>query len=134
MKTVRIPVAASLLLLAAPAFAAGGLAGFERDFDAIDRDGNGYLSWREFENRVNEMFFFADLDSDGYLDRREAPAGILRRWERIDTDRDGRISLPEFVAEHRAMFLAADSDGDGRLSRAEVDALPSPRQRARGRW
>lgn len=117
----------ALLVLAGQALSAGGLAGFERDFDRIDRNGDGRISWPEFESRVVEMFYFADLDSDGYLSPQEAPPGVARQWERIDRDGDGRLGLAEFVRYHREMFRAADLDGDGHLSRAEVDALPRPR-------
>lgn len=144
MNTVRTALAATLLALAAPAFAAGGLAGFERDFGVVDRNGDGKLSWHEFEDRLAEIFFFTDLDSDGMLSRSEAPPGMARRWDGIERDGDGKASLREFVADHRPMFLTADSDGDGELSRGELDALPPvrgqgnrgnpPPRHGRGKW
>lgn len=131
LNSKQVVVVAFLCALSAPgAFAADGIA---RDFERIDSDGNGELSWPEFKARGSEVLFFADLDSDGALSREEAPPGLARRFDSIDANGDGRLEADEVEAEHKRMFEAADRDGNGELTRAEVDALPRPGNGGRGR-
>ena len=125
-----ITVAILCALAASRAYAADGIA---RDFERIDSDGNGELSWPEFEARGSEVFYFADLDSDGYLSRGEAPPGLARRFDSIDANGDDRLGADEVEAEHKRMFDAADRDRNGELTREEVDALPRPRNGGSGR-
>lgn len=132
MNTSRILLAALMLIATGSVVAAGAMRGFERDFDRIDRNGDGLLSWAEFESHVVEIFYFADLDNNGGLTHAEAPPGIRDRWDEFQREDDGRLSLAEFIKHHRGMFEAADADGDGSLSRKELDALPRS-QRGRGR-
>ncbi len=94
------------------------------DFDGLDRDRNGRLSWSEFSDRVMDMFYFSDLDNDGLIGKDEAPPGLQRHWQDFRRDGDDRVGSEAFVAFHRARFDQADADGDGQLSRAEVDGLP----------
>lgn len=126
---IKLGVLALVAIVSAmPAAGQSGLGGFKRDFDTIDRDSDGQLSWVEFESRVTEMFYFSDLDTDGELTRQEAPVGVSRRWQEFDGNSDDRITLGEFVENHRRSFTSADSSGDSALSEAEVDALPRPRK------
>jgi hypothetical protein len=132
MHMTRVSLAMLLFAVTGLLAAAGAMRGFERDFDRIDRNGDGLLSWAEFESHVIEMFYFADLDNNGRLTYAEAPPGIRDRWDEFDRKDDGRLSLAEFIEHHRRMFEAADANGDGSLSRQELDALPRP-QRGRRR-
>lgn len=116
-----------LLTACLPSMALGasiGRAELKRDFSAIDGNGDDRLSWPEFESRVMEVFYFADLDNDGVITREQAPRGMAGPWEDIDRDGDGRLGATEFVEYHRGLFASADRDGDGQLSSAEADALP----------
>ena len=125
-------IALSIILCAAGVLAQptdGRGPGLHRNFERIDVDGDGRLSWGEYGDRLREMFFFADLDSDGVVQRNEARRGMARRFDLLDADGDGRLLLEEFVDGHAAWFEQADRDADGGLSRAEVDQLP----RSRGR-
>lgn len=118
MKTLAMVVAtAAACLLAQPAFASGG---FENDFQDIDRNSDGALSWTEFKSRVMEILYFADLDNDGSLSPSEAPENARRYWQEIDRDADGRASSSEFVAFHKRWFQRADADRSGGLSLAET--------------
>lgn len=94
-----------------------------QDFDRIDEDRSGSISWVEFRNRLREMFFFSDLDNDGAMTRGEAPRGLAGRFDTFDLDNSRGLSLEEFVNGHHASFEQADHDRDGGLSREEVDAL-----------
>lgn len=120
---LRLLLLASLAS-AAQAVAAGNPAELKRDFDSIDGDGDAHLSWSEFESRVMEVFYFADVDSNGFITPDQAPQGMAGSWKDIDSDGDGRLSTAEFVEHHRSLFSDADTDGDKLLSRAEMDALP----------
>ena len=94
------------------------------DFDGVDRNRDGQLSWPEFSDRVMDMFYFADLDSDGLIGRDEAPRGLQRHWQDFRRDGDDRVGSEAFVAFHRSRFDQADANRDGQLSREEVDRLP----------
>lgn len=87
------------------------------DFALLDLDRDGTLDWKEYRNRVSEIFFFADADSDGRVQGEEAAAlgeGVAVR--------EGGISHADFLDEQRAIFQRLDRDGDGRLSLAEATA------------
>lgn len=116
-KRMTIAATAAACLFAQAVCASGG---FEGDFQAIDRDGDGALSWTEFKSRVMEILYFADLDNDGSLSTSEAPADVSRHWQEIDRDGDGQASSSEFVAFHKSWFQRADADRSGSLSLAET--------------
>lgn len=104
--------------------AAGNVLGADRskkDFDAIDQNQDGQLSWQEFEGRIMESFYFSDLDSDGQLTREEASPWLLRNWSEINQDGDNSINNEEFGQYHRRKFLDADQDSNSTLSRTELD-------------
>jgi len=117
---------------------------YEQQFDAADRDGNGYLD----ENEAKQSGFFRnsfkamDLDGDGkvfkkemleYLDQfidlqalalgsqvsvsaAEAGRGL---FDLIDTNRDGRLSIRE-LRNAVKLLERLDRAGDGFLSPKEV--------------
>lgn len=104
--------------------AAGNILGADhtkKDFDAIDHDRDGQLSWQEFESRMMETFYFSDLDSDGQLTREEASPWLLRHWSEINQDGDDHINSEELAQHHRRKFLDADQDSNSTLSRTELD-------------
>lgn len=114
----------------------------------LDRDGDGYVSYREFyravngrldDNQTKRIFDAADANDDGKLSRRELlSAGrmimglkmgeVRDRTHRPDSNGDGVLSLREFFSllqgrmdndTIRRIFNAADQDGNGELSRRE---------------
>lgn len=85
------------------------------DFTALDLDRNGSLDWKEYRNRVSEIFFFADADSDGRVDAGEA--GTLGEGVAIPAD---GLTHAQFLDTHRKAFDDLDRDNDGRLTLAEA--------------
>ena len=114
----------------------------------LDRDGDGYISYREFhsavngrleDNQVRRIFDAADANDDGKLSKREllsAGRMIIRlkmeevrdRIHRPDSNGDGVLTLREFHSfldermdsnTIKRIFNAADQDGNGELSRRE---------------
>ena len=88
---------------------------------ATDRDHNGEIDREEFEQRVIHIFYFADVDRDGF-----ATIGQLTvfdealLFETADLDGDSRLSLSEFQAARSEDFHEADRDGSDTLSVEEV--------------
>ena len=105
----------------------------------MDTDGDGVVSFTEFQARSEERFARLDADGDGLLTREEL--GRRGRDGRrglglaeADTDGDGAISFSELqaarpeVTEER--FARMDRNGDGVITEEE-----RPERRGRGpRW
>lgn len=113
-------LAASALILAAPAFAQGGPGGPGA--------------------RLGELLKEADTNKDGALSKAELTASREAQYARVDTDKDGFVSEAERAAaappaaagRSRGRELAGgaaarfDSNGDGKVSKAEFLGAPTP--------
>ena len=88
---------------------------------ATDRDHNGEIDRDEFEQRMIHIFYFADVDKDGFV-----TIGQLMVFDEkllfnsADVDSDSRISLSEFLIVRFEDFRDADTDGSDTLSVEEV--------------
>ena len=90
-------------------------------FAENDRNRDGYIDHEEFHERMVEIFYFADVNKDGFLD----PAELKRLafpedFTEDDKDRDGRVALREFLRVRFHDFELADGNHDGELSLEEV--------------
>ena len=104
----------------------------------MDTDGDGVVSFTEFQARSEERFARLDDDGDGLLTREELGGrgrdGGRRgpRFAEADTDGDGAISFSELqavrpeVTEER--FARMDRNGDGLITEEE-----RPERRGHGR-
>jgi hypothetical protein len=109
-----------VVLSAAPA----GLAqtsGPSQAFQATDANGDGRIDRAEFHGRMMEVFYFLDLNKDGFLTAGES--GVTAEAIRLaDGDSDGKLSAIEYINQRFKEFSAADRNGDGVLTREEVEA------------
>jgi|SRR6185295_1467841 len=139
MKIRRVPVALSLILLAAGttamademvSFATGGYASQLRTpemMHKIDVNGDGQVSKAEWDAYQQKLFAMIDADSSGALDNKElmqthrndvasfATGGFataLRTSEmfaKLDADHDGKVSREEFTAYQAKLFDMMDT-------------------------
>jgi Ca2+-binding EF-hand superfamily protein len=120
-----ISVAFSMLALLAPT--AGSADEIPPPHDpraahaATDRNHNGEINREEFEQRIIQIFYFADVDKDGFVTFGQLMVFDEEfLFETADTDGDSRLSLAEFLAARFENFREADTDGSDSLSVEEV--------------
>ena len=110
-------------------------------FQAIDADGDGYLSEAELSGFQRKVFDTLDEDADGsfsldqfvdILKRQAAEQGMsaaqqaqmeerwVARFTGVDVNGNEIITLDEFELSHARRFKSKDQDGDGRLSLQEL--------------
>lgn len=90
-------------------------------FAAADRNRDGEIDRDEFEQRIIQIFYFADSDRDGFVKNGQlAVFDEDRLFETADVDHDSRLSLAEFLEARSKNFREADTDGSGTLSLEEV--------------
>ena len=92
-----------------------------------DKNHDGRIDLAEFNQRMTEVFFFADTDKDGKLSWEEIHAVVVdadpERFKAADTDGDGKLSLEEFMYAVDIDFVQADKNHDGVLDMEEVAAM-----------
>ena len=116
---------------------AAGLPRIFRNFDAIDANKDGLVTFEELRafhqahhrgHGKHAGLKALDKDGDGRISREEAAGAprLTQSFDRIDANGDGFLTRDELRAAHAAMRRAhwarIDSDGDGRISRAEAQA------------
>ena len=88
---------------------------------ATDRNHDGEINREEFEQRIIHIFYFADVDKDGFVTIGQLMAfDEALVFETADLDDDSRISLSEFLVVRFENFREADTDGSDTLSVEEV--------------
>ena len=92
-----------------------------------DKNRDGRIDLAEFNQRMTEVFFFADTDKDGKLSWEELHAVVVdadpQRFKAADTDGDAKLSLYELVYAVDIDFIQADKNHDGLLDVDEVAAI-----------
>lgn len=92
-------------------------------FAATDENHDGRIDHEEFQQRIVQVFYFADTDRDGYVTKGQLKTfDEARLFANSDSDGDGRLSLYEFVNARFQNFRDADDDSNGTLSMEEVVA------------
>jgi len=143
---VRIAVA----LLSCLAISTGALAQMSGGMGRMDTDGDGKISFAEFETSRLAQFKAIDTDGDSVLTAQEIDvwskariadmtarmgdadkaAQMMQRrvdaLKKADTNGDGKITLDEFKADYAAAFKALDANGDGFLTADELKAAMRP--------
>lgn len=92
-------------------------------FAATDKNKDGEIDHAEFQQRITEVFYFADKDKDGLVVQGELKVYDEEDlFEDADKNGDSKLSLKEFVAARFEKFEEADTDESGTLSLDEVVA------------
>ena len=87
-----------------------------------DLNGDGYIDRREFHLRMVEVFYQADVDKTGFLAPEELNKATVfeEDFSEADLNGDGKISLYEFIEYRFDDFDEADTDSNGLLCVEEV--------------
>jgi Ca2+-binding EF-hand superfamily protein len=116
-------LAAALSVASLPALAADAPPKHDprQAFKESDTNGDGVVDHAEYQARIVEVFYFADVNKDGYLDEGELLIlAFPEDFKAQDRDANGRVSLREFLRVRFADFPNVDTDGDGVLEVEEV--------------
>src|SRR5262245_57986577 len=74
-----------------------------------DTNGDGVIDHEEYHVRIVEVFYFADVNKDGYLDETELERlRFPEDFKDDDKDANGRVSLREFLRVRFADFPRTD--------------------------
>jgi Ca2+-binding EF-hand superfamily protein len=93
-------------------------------FAETDTNHDGIVDRQEFDVRIVEVFYRADVNKDGFLSAEEiARLTFPDDMKNADSNGDGRISLHEFERVRELDFETADRNKDGVLSVDEVIAV-----------
>lgn len=119
--------AACLIALAAPAMAQQNLLA------AYDANGDGMLSFEEFQAAQVDTFVTLDTNGDGAITRAELEARNAKagRMMQRDTNGDGAITESEFLSQAPG-FSRADRNNDGVLGPQELARLEQMLARSQG--
>jgi Ca2+-binding EF-hand superfamily protein len=124
MKALSALIMALCVISAVPAFGAGapkldttGTMGLS------DRNGDQKIDREEYNQRMTEVFYFADVDKDGSLTIVELAAVEPvdpRAFQNADKDGNGKLSLGEFLYAVHIDFYTADTNRDGAIDMQEL--------------
>lgn len=100
----------------------------DRLLQALDQDGDGYISRGEQEAFRGGRFREMDRDGDGAVSRdemmerfqRSVEREMKKQFDRLDRNRDGRIDAGEYGSRDGDRFDRLDLNGDGRISAEEL--------------
>ena len=139
--------ALAVMLSASPAFADRA----SQDFDAIDVNGDGYITLEEIaivqdksmDQQNADTFKLLDANKDGTVDKAEyiefyskvaaaqseKTPDLDKNFEALDTDHNGKLSADELKAfrtstkntTNQTVIDVMDADKDGKVSREEYD-------------
>lgn len=113
-------VALSALLLSGLAPTSAHAQGSEKALRTADRNGDGRIDRREFNERMMDVFFALDADKNGSLAPSEVSDVSPEDFRRADRDGNGALQVEEFMDARAIDFDRADDNDDGTLSPAEA--------------
>lgn len=117
------------MLSAAPAQAQAPAAPYDAQtaFRQTDTNRDGAIDHGEYETRMSEVFFHADVNKDGKLTVEESAVTLVETNPASgDSNHDGTLSMHEFSRERHQDFEQADTNDDGLLQPGEINAAAQP--------
>eukprot|EP00935_MAST-01C_sp_MAST-1C-sp1_P000958 g958.t1 len=88
---------------------------FESHFSLVDKDGDGQLSYAEFDARIHEAMV-AHVKTAAHRARQEAELS----FQRMDTDGDQKLVKEEFLAQFDGLDEAHPKDKEGQANIASL--------------
>lgn len=88
-----------------------------------DRNGDRKIDREEYNQRMTEVFFFADVDKDGNLTIVELAAVEPvdpQAFQNADKNGNGKLTLGEFLYAVHIDFYTADTNRDGTIDMQEL--------------
>jgi len=125
MRAISVLVVAGIVLAVVPVLAddAARKDDPRAAFAESDLNRDRVIDRGEFQTRMVEVFYAADVNKDGFLDPTELKRlAFPEDFTDDDKDRDGRVSMHEFLRVRFHDFDLADTNHDGELSLEEVVA------------
>jgi hypothetical protein len=91
-------------------------------FGESDGNRDGQIDRVEYDERMTEVFFHADVDKDGVLTTRELDATLVQTGGlgAADSNRDSKLTLHEFTRVRAVDYEEADTNDNGVLELDEV--------------
>jgi len=125
-----IPLAAAMILAAAPALAQPSAGSMIERLKEADANGDGAITREEFLNYRAAQFDRLDRNHDGVLTADDRPrmagfgGGQTRgsMLEQFDANQDGRVDKSEYVNGPTPLFDRIDANHDGVITAAELQA------------
>ena len=93
-----------------------------------DSDGDGKVSWSEYQEGI--MFIFPKLDQnhDGKITRNEC-----EMFDEFNTDGDDHLTREEYFVGHKMLFKKYDTNHDGKIDSSEVKELDLDNKKYHGK-
>ena len=117
-------VATTLVIFAVPAGAqAPGQPDWKESFRLHDKNGDGRIDRAEFQEWMEDVFFFRDTNHKGYLVQSDMQGMVSSEvFKAMNRKGDGKLTMQEFLNGLFKDFDAIDVPGDGFITIAEVEA------------
>ena len=124
MKALSALIIALCVISAVPALGAGApKLDPAATMGLADRNGDRKIDREEYNQRMTEVFYFADVDKDGNLTIVELAAVEPvdpQAFQNADKDGNGKLTLGEFLYAVHIDFYTADTNRDGTIEMQEL--------------
>jgi Ca2+-binding EF-hand superfamily protein len=124
MKALSALIMALCVISAFPALGAGApKLDTTGTMGLADKNSDRKMDREEYNQRMTEVFYFADVDKDGDLtivELADAEPVDPQAFQNADKDGNGKLSLAEFLYAVHIDFFTADTNRDGFIDMREL--------------